>query len=274
MERKVTQMFRRTTLALAIGVAALSAPAGVAAHAGPPPANDKFADATQISFLPFEDGFVENSFASVDEGELDISCIREIDATVWYRIDPTSSYGLRVRVLPESNNIDVVLAVYTGSSLADLYGVGCVDERGADGSERLDVPVSDGESYFIQVGGFSADNTVGEFTVRVKRLPAPANDDFGDALNVPLGSISHASTLAATMQTNEPPSSCGYQLDRTVWYRFTPSAMRTIVANTVGSDFDLMSKVSFTAIGGITYYFQAGGFNGGAGDLQLRLKAP
>lgn len=291
---------RTTTLGLVIGAAVLIAPAAVAAHAGPAPANDTFDAATQISFLPFEDGFVENSFASVEEGELDVSCIHEIDATVWYRIDPSSSYGLRVRVLPESNNIDVVLAMYAGSYLGDLYGVGCVDNAGPDGNETLDVPVSAGQSYFIQVGGWSGDNTVGEFTVRVKRLPAPVNDNFRDALSAPLGSISNTSTIAATTQANEPSSSCGYYNGRTVWYRFTPSTTRTIVANTVGSDFDtvlavytgdslaslsevtcnddrgidLLSKVRFTALGGVTYYFQIAGFYGSSGNLQFRLKAP
>ncbi len=112
-----------------------------------------------------------------------------------------------------------------------------------------------------------------------------------------MGSVT---TTTATIEAAESAPSCGYSIGRTVWYRYTPSTTRTVVANTVGSSFDtvlaaytgssigdltevacnddrgvdLMSKIRFTVVAGNTYYFQAGGYWGQGGELVLRLKTP
>jgi hypothetical protein len=292
----VGSTLRRATLGIVVTAAVLSGPA--AAMAGSAPANDGFGAATQVAFLPFEDASVDNTNATVQNGEQDASCTPSISSTVWYRIDPTSSYGVRVKVLPETG-IDPVLAIYEGTSLGSLSWFACVDSGGPFQAETTDIALTGGHTYFIQVGGYAYGESTGEFTVKVRRLKPPANDDFGNATSVALGSMSSATTTSATLQLNEPVSWCGYGVDRTVWYRYTAGSTRTVVANTVGSNFDtvltvfqgdslaslnqvtcnddrgidVLSKVTLSVVAGETYYFQVGGFGGSSGDLVLRLKA-
>jgi hypothetical protein len=131
----------------------------------------------------------------------------------------------------------------------------------------------------------------------------PDNDNLADAATVALNSISTATTTEATLETDEPQPACATAVDKTAWYRFTPGRNRTVVANTVGSDFDTvlavytavdpvelatltpvacsdnrlvdnLSRVKLALTGGTTYYFQVGGANGDSGELTFRLKKP
>ena len=126
----------------------------------------------------------------------------------------------------------------------------------------------------------------------------PANDDFANATTVTLGSISQATTTDATLQTGEPAPSCTSSFGKSVWYRFTPTTTRRIIANTVGSNFDTvlavytgssldaltplkcnddrpldsLSKVKMKVFAGTTYWFQVGGYQGLSGQLTFRVK--
>jgi hypothetical protein len=287
-------MYKALTVVLSTAVILLIT-VSPALAAATPPANDTFASATQIAYLPFEDGYVDNSAATVDVGEFDPSCT-SVDSTVWYKIVPSSDYTIRVRAIPVTS-VDVGFAVYEGTSYGSLTELACADMSGIAGEEIARVALQSGHTYVIQVGGYRYDATTGQFTVKVRREPPPANDNFNRAAAVALGSISQATTHAATMQPGEPDM-CG--ATKTVWYRFTPATTRTIVANTVGSGFDtvinvyvgssldslqgvtcnddrgmdLTSKVKFRAHAGTTYYFQVGGYawSGAAGELVFRLK--
>jgi hypothetical protein len=85
----------------------------------------------------------------------------------------------------------------------------------------------------------------------------------------------------------------------TVWYRFTPPSTRTVQVQTLSSNFDTIltvyssaaldpvicnddtsggydsyqSLVTFRAVGGTTYYIQAGGWTGSSGELDLAVRA-
>jgi hypothetical protein len=132
------------------------------------------------------------------------------------------------------------------------------------------------------------------------QLPlAPANDAFAAAETLgPLPATSSQETQFATTQAGEPRP-CG-SIGATVWYRYTPPAAGTLVADTNGSDYDTVlavyrgtslsslvdvacdddggdatrSRVSFSAAAGTTYWFQAGGFYGAKGALRLNLSGP
>ncbi len=285
---------RTAILTLVLGASLLALPGAAAAAAAP--VNDGFSAATQVQFLPFEDGSVDNTHASLGGAELSPYC-SSIAATVWYRINPTSSYTIRVRVVPLSN-MNAVVAVYERNPQSTLLEAACSDNGGASQSERVEVTLQAGKTYYIQVGGNAYDNPLGEFAVKVRRLAPPANDSFGHAFNAALGSISHMNTLSATLQASEPVSSCGWDVGKTVWYRFTPFSSRTVVAGTAGSSFDtvltvyegtslddlaevacnddrgdLASRVELQVVAGTTYYFQVGGYGGTSGDLTFRLKS-
>lgn len=269
-------------------------PQTVSATATVAPTNDNRGNASQIAFFPFEDAFVDNTQATLQASEVQPSCA-SIGATVWYSLTPSSDYSVKIRVTP-TTNVDIVLAVYEAYG-GDLGEIACADNSAPGSRETLTVNAWGGTTYFIQVGGFASGNTTGLFTVRAKRLPAPANDDFDNAATVALGSVSTvASTFGATIENGEPL--CQNNEGKTVWYRYVPGRTRTVIANTFGSDFDtiltvysgtelgalnglvcnddfttLQSKVKLTVEAGTTYYFQVGGYVGSSGSLSFQLRA-
>jgi hypothetical protein len=255
------------------------------------PANDNFANATQIAFFPFEDSYVDTTTASDEPNELGCG---SPEATVWYRLQPRQTYSVRFRAIAH-NGIDLVLNLYEGTSLETLNGLVCADDTASGDRETLIDAVHAGHTYYLQVGGYNG--MVGEFTVRARRVANPANDNFAGAISVAMGSVSSMSTLTATVEADESFGGCGYNVDQTVWYRYTPTRTRTVVANTVGSDFDtvltvwtgtdllsleqvtcnddrgdLLSRVKFTMQAGVTYYFQIGGYGGSSGNLTFNFR--
>ncbi|HYI23489.1 MAG TPA: hypothetical protein VEX62_12750 [Candidatus Limnocylindrales bacterium] len=286
---------RGAILTLLLATSLLALPG--AAAAAEAPANDAISAATRIATLPFVDGSEDNTHATLGGAEIGPYC-SNIAATVWYRISPTSDYTIRIRVLP-LGDMNAVVGVYERNPQSTLINTACADDGGASGNERVEVALQAGKTYFIQVGGNAHDNPTGEFAFRVKRLAPPANDSFGNAANATLGVTSHQETFTATLQANEPVPSCGWDVGRTVWYRFTPNSSRTLVARTVGSTFDTVlavyegtsledlaelacnddrgidvaSRVELPVVGGTTYFFQVGGYGATSGDLSFRLKS-
>ncbi len=283
----------RKAFALSIAAVLLLGASPVAAGAAPP-TNDSFSSATPIAHLPFEDAFASNASATMEASEPDPSC-GPVGSSVWYKIEPSSDYTLRVRVVSESQ-IDTIVTVYEGTSFDSLNERTCVNYGGPLYDELVTLDVQPGQSLYIQVAGDHDAATTGEFTVKARRLPGPANDNFGRAASVPLGSVSYANTTGATMQSGEW-THCSNT--KTVWYRYTPVRTRTIIATTAGSNFDTVigvytgssvaslaletcnddrgpssvtSKVMLTVQAGTTYYFQLGGFSFNSGQLVFRLK--
>lgn len=127
----------------------------------------------------------------------------------------------------------------------------------------------------------------------VAAVPPPPNDNFADAqaiASLPFADL-NVSTSGATTELGEPSPSMGdcESITNTVWYTFTPTADAVLQGDTFGSDFDtvlgvytgatlpaltnvacnddvggelLQSKVVFSAMAGVTYRFQVGGFPG------------
>ena len=100
-----------------------------ASATGAAPANDNFANATQMAFLPFEDSYVDLTNATVEAANETGSGCGTPGATVWYRLQPSQNYTVKLRAIANSN-LDLMIAVYEGSSLNALNGWGCVDNGG------------------------------------------------------------------------------------------------------------------------------------------------
>lgn len=125
--------------------------------------------------------------------------------------------------------------------------------------------------------------------------PAPANDDFVDAVQIAdLPYVANQTTVGATTEANET-APCGV-MGATVWYTYTPAEDATVSINTFDSDYDtvlavytgpsleelavvgcnddsqgLQSRVAFDATSGTTYHIQVGGFYGDQGELGLNV---
>lgn len=125
---------------------------------------------------------------------------------------------------------------------------------------------------------------------------APANDDFANAVVIGAPSTTSQTTVGSSVEVGEPAPCAG--IASTVWFSFTPTLFSEVTVDTVGSNYDtaiaaytgnavdeltlvacnddffgLLSKISFDAAAGDTYYIQAGGFAGRTGDLTLNLSA-
>lgn len=118
----------------------------------------------------------------------------------------------------------------------------------------------------------------------------PANDDIADAYALALG-VQTQSTVNATTEVGEPQP-CG-GISATVWYAYAANETTTLTLDTRNSSFDtvlavyvgspsnltaiacvddvdsLQARLRVNVTAGTTYYVQAGGFYGHAGDLVL-----
>jgi hypothetical protein len=76
------------------------------------------------------------------------------------------------------------------------------------------------------------------FGVRSAWAEAPANDDFDyPTVITSLPFTEQSNTAEATLAGDDPRSSCDWwTLDRTVWYKITPTADQALWINTSGSD--------------------------------------
>jgi PKD repeat protein len=108
------------------------------------PPNDDFADAEQVTGLPFS-GAQDIRYATLEAGEPTPSCAGDFAGkTVWYAYTPPVSGSLYAYV--DTFNWPV-LAVYTGSALDNLTQIGCQVY-----SNRLVFSAQAGTTYFFQVG--------------------------------------------------------------------------------------------------------------------------
>ncbi|MBU1227297.1 MAG: DUF333 domain-containing protein [Actinobacteria bacterium] len=130
--------------------------------------------------------------------------------------------------------------------------------------------------------------------VRVE-TPSTRNDNFAKATvlrNLPI----HRSqaTDGATVQAGEPQP-CG-SIGSTVWFRYTPGSATSVTIDSSGSSYDTVlaayrgnslsnltavacnddfqdrwSRLDLAAAAGVTYWIQAGGYNGDSGTLDLNV---
>ncbi len=161
----------------------------------------------------------------------------------------------------------------------------------------------------IYTGSFTA-SPAGTYTltfpnadvVTVEAVPPPPNDNFAFAIVISSLPFTHSTnTVPATTEGSDPTPSCSFGFrELSVWYRYTPPANGTVVADTIGSDYDTVlsvwtgsqgsltevgchddislgvnfqSKIELSLTGGTTYYFMVSGFFSG-GSLVFNLKTP
>jgi len=129
----------------------------------PPPANDNFSDALAIDALPFNHT-VDTTGASIEAGEPSSSCVSpgELAATAWYVFTPAEGVTVSANA---SAPFATMVAVYTGSSLADLIEVGCRTWG------LLTFHADAGNSYYLQVGSLYGERGPVWFNLDFAPLP-------------------------------------------------------------------------------------------------------
>jgi hypothetical protein len=137
--------------------------------AAPPPPNDNFANATNITTFNFSD--VQDSSGATTESTDPISpsaCITQFSSTqgntgghpngvyntIWYKYTPVFSANLNLDT--SGSSYDTVLSVWTGSA-GSLTSVACNDDIQAGvviQSQLTNVPLTAGTTYYIMVSSF------------------------------------------------------------------------------------------------------------------------
>ena len=194
--------------------------------------------------------------------------------SVWYRFTTTRKTTLVFQTC--ESRLNTVIAVYSGRSLQSLRAVdyndnGCPTPRAGS---RVAFTARPGRTYRIAVAAFQPK---GRFTLVVRRLNAPPNDDFRDAAPVSPRSAVRGTLRNSTRELHEPSAS--YFTDRwTVWFRLRVRNRTLITVHVcneggetgvgvytgsrlgrlrpIGPKFDC--AVRFAAMAGVVYRIQVG----------------
>ncbi|HEX2118147.1 MAG TPA: PPC domain-containing protein, partial [Acidimicrobiales bacterium] len=201
-----------------------------------PPANDDLANAQVIEGLAGTSAGSTRD-ATAEDGEPQHGGAG-VGQSVWWRW--TAPADARVTFSTEASPSLTVLAVYTGTSLADLTLVGAnVDAiplvvEGA----RLAIDAQEGEQYLVAVDTSDAAN---EGPVVLRWDPAPANDQIAGAEELPAPDGSVTGTLVGgSRETGEPRHGRGTGGASTVWYRWTAPRDGVFRFTTTGSERDVV----------------------------------
>ena len=251
------------------------------------PSNDNFGNATVIAALPFSDS-VDITVATMEAGERAPSCSFDSSSqkTVWYAFTPTAIGQISISI---NAPFSTVVAVDSGTSPGGLAEVICSSQFGGISTFTAQA----GTTYYFQVDGMFGQSGLLQFRLDSNQLLP--NDHFAGALSIPALPFSNTVDMTnATAEPDERMPSCafGSASRRTVWYAFTPTATKVVMANvnagfstvvaayTGGSPASLTEVAcrslfggtpSFRAEAGTTYFFQVDGMFGQAGVLQFVL---
>lgn len=285
---------RLTGVALAIAGLVI----GVAAPASailPPAPNDAFADAIAIPAggLPW-DWEGNTGDATVESGEPNTGDCSDYDGTVWFTIKMATTTFLRADSVGTNGS---EMGVFRGTSPDALTTVDCGNDANTDTSDgRVVWRAKAGVTYRIRLSSRQPGAVV-----TVRKVPAPANDDFAKATAIT--SFPRAITtdlMNATRETGEPQPSCADPGSNSIWYKVTLPTTRTIQVDatdtaldtyllvTTGSKVSALtvrdcqddisevsngSRITFTAKAGVTYRILLAGYGGEGGKVRLVFRS-
>jgi hypothetical protein len=129
------------------------------------PSNDNFADAETVA-VP-STTVTSTADATTEGGEPQPCGL--IGSTVWYTFTPGQDQAFGANTA--GSDFDTVLALYTGSSLADLNLVECNDESYQGSAAYIETTLAGGVTYFYQAGGHDGAQGTLQFTMTFEGPP-------------------------------------------------------------------------------------------------------
>jgi hypothetical protein len=151
--------FRKSLQALVlIAMLLFSLGPGGAGTAYAAPSNDTFANALNVTSIPFQHIVSTTDATETDPNDPDsVLCEgRLLDRgkrTVWYRYQPTSNRGIHADTL--GSTYDTYIAVWRGTSLNNLTLVTCDDDVFNDLQSEVLFAATVGNTYYIEVAGYA-----------------------------------------------------------------------------------------------------------------------
>jgi hypothetical protein len=225
-----------------------------------PPANDDFANAQALS------GAEGTATALTQDASRETGEPNHANGggrnSVWYQWTATASTNVTFETV--GSGFDTVLAVYTGSSLANLKAVAFNnDAEPGTTASRVGFAAVSGRTYFIAADGFDGENG----TLRLAwhpggELTLPPNDRFADATTVVgFGGIYHSDNRGFTREAGEPDHA-GTRGSRSAWWIWTAPISGPVNINTFGSTFDtLLAVYTGTTVSGLVQIASNDDFN-------------
>jgi hypothetical protein len=271
------------------------------------PQNDDFASPQVLNAaLPASATQVTNRLATKESGEPSHAG-NAGGHSVWYEWTPSSGGPVAISTCSSESDLDTLLAVYTGSTLAGLTSVAANDDdangRCRDSNSEARFTATAGTTYRIAVDGKNGEE--GRFDLFIEG--PPANDAFANAqtLSASLPVFGTGSTRFASKETGEPDHA-GNPGGKSVWFSWTPSSSGqfaisvcpflevspdTLVAVYTGSSVDALtpvasnddssaackgtgSQVALNVVAGTTYRIAVDSKAGIEGPFTLEISAP
>jgi Ca2+-binding RTX toxin-like protein len=270
------------------------------------PANDDFANATALRAGGVDSLIHTNAGASKETGEPHHAGNAGGRSVWWKWTAPRSGVVYLGAGAHCFNEIDMLLAVYTGTSVDALREV--ARDHGSGCSSSLSFRAMAGRTYRIAVDG--ADGALGAF--KLTKYLSPLNDEFENA--IPLGVLPASDSASSFLATSEPsePNHAGNAAGHSLWWRWKAPANGSVRVGTCMISFgrnetvlgvytgaavgalssvasgdnrnpgcagsSAGSKVVFDTSAGCTYYIavdgKAGFDSGGTITIDLRATAP
>ena len=234
--------FVGVSLAVLVGLIFLAP--GIFTALAQAPTNDNFADAIEISSLPFSDSqnTTEATMAPDDPG---IGCWYTQYGSVWYAFTPQTDVWIQTDT--NGSNYSTSIGVFTGSSGSfSLLTNNC-----SSGSTQFHA--SAGTTYYFMINGWSGGGPYpsptpsGDLVFHVSEIPTPANDNFANATVVSALPFSEQiDTNWATTEAGEPIPSCSGVLTKTIWYAFTPATSTSYTAYANMSGYGVVTLAIYT----------------------------
>jgi PKD repeat protein len=200
---------------------------------------------------------------------------------------------MTVRVTPTgTDSWDAIFYVYRQDG-AGMAGLSWITNGWSGASVVFDAQA--GSTYYIQAGSYYGYGA--GFALELTLIPAPPNDNFGDA--APISTLPYSDTVdltGASVQSGEPTENCAGWFVKSIWYTFTPTTSRQYSVSSfgiqgginvyTGASLDSLSRIACSGNGGIgsfhgvadtTYYVQSGTWSttyGGSFETRLDVTPP
>ncbi len=209
-----------TTLTCYAALAAFLVPSLYAA----PPANDNFANATEITGTAGTSNGT-NVEATLESGEPNYGF-----RSIWYSWIAPSTGPATVDTI--GTGFDTKLAIYTGIAVDSLSLVVQDDDgSGVGATSRANFTATSGTLYRIQVTSYSSGHAGAATVLNWLQPQPPANDNFASAQTITGSSGTVTGQMGlATLEVDE--STLG---NKSVWYVWTPPASGNADIDTIGS---------------------------------------
>ena len=214
------------------------------------PLNDNFGVPTIISAIPYY-GTADTWGATTPTTDPTPSCTDGQNSnSVWYKYMPSANGILHVDTY--WSDYDTVVAVWTGTQ-TNLTEKGCNDDDYDQLQSWLEVPVTGGTTYYIEVMDYG-DPGGGNLELNVDFAQSVSNDDFNSPVTITVPYSLTNDVRGATQASDDPALTNCNRLpgQASVWYKYTPTISGQLALDTIGSDYDTMLAVWSGTRGNLT----------------------